>query len=148
MLARILSVLFLASLSTAAFGASLAADLQKSFAQQKALLGRTIAAMPEESFGFKPTPAQRSFGEQALHIAGANSFLMGFTGAEAKGAAVDLSDLSTFGLQATTKDEVLAALEASFDHGIAALAEFDDAQMLEEVQGPPWVGARSPGPAW
>ena len=136
----ITAVAFLSCVSSVAFGASLAADLQKTWGQQKAMLMRTVAAMPEESFSFKPTPAQRTFGEQALHVAGANSFLMGFTGAKAELAKVDLSNLSTFGLKASTKAEILAALERSFDDGMTALAEFDDDAMLEEVQGPPWVG--------
>ena len=28
--------------------------------------------MPEDRFGYKPTPQQRSYGEQILHIAEAN----------------------------------------------------------------------------
>jgi len=136
----ITTVALLSCVSSVAFGASLAADLQKNWAQQKAMLTRTVDAMPEESFSFKPTPAQRTFGEQVLHIAGANSFLMGFTGAEAKGAKVDLSNLATFGLEASTKAEILEALERSCDDGLVALEEFDDDAMLEEVQGPPWVG--------
>jgi uncharacterized damage-inducible protein DinB len=142
MLRRTLATLVLLSLLplSAAFGASIAADLQKSWAQQKGLIILTASAMPDESFDFKPTPEQRSFGEQILHIAGANSFLMGFTGAEAEGPEVDTSNLATFGIEASTKEEILAALARSFDHGIAALGEFDDDAMLEEVQGPPWVG--------
>ncbi len=141
MLRRTLGILIAClALSSTVHAASLAGDLQKSWAQQKGLLVRTVDAMPEASFGFKPTPAQRTFGEQVLHIAGANSFLMGFSGAMAKGSKVDLSNLSTFGLEAETKAEILAALAVSFDHGTAALAEFDDDAMLEEVQGPPWVG--------
>ncbi len=77
----IATLILLSCASSAAFAASLAADLQKNWAQQKALLTRTVDAMPEESFSFKPTPAQRTFGEQVLHIAGANSFLLRFTGA-------------------------------------------------------------------
>ena len=137
----ITTLALLSCVSSVAFGASLAADLQKSWAQQKDLLTRAVDAMPEESFSFQPTPAQRTFGEQVLHIAGANSFLFRFTGAEAKGFEVDLSKVSTtFGLEASTKAEILEALESSFDHGIEALGEFDDDAMLEEVQGPPWVG--------
>ena len=67
---KTLALLF--CVSSVAFGASLAADLQNTWAQQKSMLTRTVEAMPEESFSFKPTPAQRTFGEQVLHIAGAN----------------------------------------------------------------------------
>ena len=136
----ITTVALLSCVSSVAFGASLAADLQKSWAQQKALLTRTVEAMPEESFSFKPTDAQRTFGEQVLHIAGANSFLLRFTGTTAEGLEVNLSNLSTFGLEASTKAEILETLGRSFDHGIEALGGFDDDAMLEEVQGPPWVG--------
>jgi uncharacterized damage-inducible protein DinB len=133
-------VLLSVLVASSAFGASIAADLQRSWAQQKGLLLMTAKAMPAESFDFRPTPEQRSFGEQLLHVAGANSFLMSFTDADSEGLAIDTDDLSTFGLQADGKDEILAVLEESFDRGTAALAEFDDEAMLAEVQGPPWVG--------
>jgi len=39
-------------------------------------IGRKLIAMaedfPEDKYDFKPTPAQRSFAEQLLHVAGAN----------------------------------------------------------------------------
>ena len=120
--------------------ASLSADMQKAWQRQQGLLKVTVEAMPEEFWGFKPTPEQRTFAEQVLHIAGANSFLMGFVGTEIKGPTVDPTNLSTFGLEATTKAEIVAAHEASFEHGKAALGEFSDESMLEEVSGPPWVG--------
>lgn len=141
MLARTLSTLTALLFATsAAQGASLADDLRKTWGQQKQMLQMMAAAMPEESFGSKPTPEQRSFGEQILHIAGANSFLMGFTGTDVDLPDVDTSNLSTFGIEAASKDEILAALERSFEIGAKALAGFDDDAMLEEVQGPPWVG--------
>jgi uncharacterized damage-inducible protein DinB len=139
-LPALLSALFLSIAASPTFAASIAADLQKNWAQQKEMLTRSADAMPEESFDFKPTPEQRTFGEQVLHISGANSFLMRFTGTDAELAEVSLSNLATFGLKASTKADYLAALETSFDNGIAALAGFSDEQMLEEVQGPPWVG--------
>ena len=41
-------------------------------------VGRKLIAMaedfPEDKYDFKPTPAQRSFAEQLLHMAGANYF--------------------------------------------------------------------------
>jgi uncharacterized damage-inducible protein DinB len=65
---------------------------------------------------------------------------MRFTGTDTELVEVSLANLATFGLEASTKAEYLAALEQSFDNGIAALADFSDDDMLEEVQGPPWVG--------
>src|SRR5579863_8250736 len=41
-------------------------------------IGRKLIAMaedfPEDKYGFKSTPAQRSFAEQLLHVAGANYY--------------------------------------------------------------------------
>ena len=127
--------------SPPATAASLAQDLLKAAKDQRQMITGVVEAMPEVSFQFKPTEAQRTFAEAALHIAGANSFLTGFTGAKTEGPAVDMSKYQThFGLEAETKEEVLAALATGYDHLEAALAEFDDAAMLEEVKGPPWVG--------
>src|ERR1700747_1430147 len=43
-------------------------------------IGRKLIAMaedfPAEKYDFKPTPAQRSFAEQLLHVAGANYFFI------------------------------------------------------------------------
>src|SRR5438105_2195621 len=43
-------------------------------------IGRKLIAMaedfPEDKYDFKPTPAQRSFAEQLLHVAGANYFFI------------------------------------------------------------------------
>lgn len=138
-----IALLFAAFALTAApaTGASLAKDLQRSIAQQRVLITDIVRAMPEASFDFKPTPAQRTFREAVLHVAGANSFLTGFTGAKTKGPTVDMAQYQkTFGLVAKTKDEVLAALHAGYTHLETAVKEFDDAAMLEEVAGPPWVG--------
>ena len=137
---NVLISLTLACVAPAAWTASLSGDLQKTWAQQRGMIKMTAEAMPEDSFSFKPTPEQRSFGEQVLHIAGANSFLMGFTGTSVELPAVDTSNLATFGIDATSKADILAALDRSFEIGAAALAAFDDDAMLEEVQGPPWVG--------
>ena len=121
--------------------ASLKADLEKTVAEQRQLMIAVVEAMPETSFDSRPTPEQRTFRDAVLHIAGANSFLTSFTGAQAKGPAVQMDKYqTTFGLTAKTKAEVLAALAAGYDHLEATLQEFDDEAMLAEVQGPPWVG--------
>lgn len=138
-------VAFVASALTLSAGAlqaaSLKADLVKAVAEQQRLMMSTVSAMPESSFDSRPTPEQRTFRDAVLHVAGANSFLIGFTGAKADGPAVEMAKFqTTFGLSAKSKDEVLAALAAGYDHLAAAVKEFDDEAMLEEVQGPPWVG--------
>jgi len=135
----ILSTLFSLA-APVAFGASIAEDMRKSWSQQKAILVRTVDAMPEESFDSKPTPEQHTFGERVLHISGANGFLLGFADPQAPRPDISKMNFKTFGQTASTKAEILSALEESFDRGIAAMEGWDDDAILEEVTGPPWVG--------
>jgi uncharacterized damage-inducible protein DinB len=79
-------------------------------------------AMPEDKFGYRPTPAQRTFGEQILHIAEANVNQMGRFGSKAVAPAINM--------KATAKAEILKALADSFDFGTAALKEQTDQTMV------------------
>ena len=97
-------------------------------------------AMPEDKFGYRSTPQQRSWGEQILHVAGGNIFLMRFLGAKAASPAIALTDMATFGLKATTKADHLKILADSFDYGEAALKEFSEPALLQPTTGPPWMG--------
>ncbi len=67
--------------------------------------------MPEDKFGFKSTPAQRSFGEHVLHIAQVDLMLLGTLGAKAAPP--------TLNMKATTKADIPAQLKASMDYGSA-----------------------------
>jgi uncharacterized damage-inducible protein DinB len=124
----------------AAQTATLSADLMKDWKAQKETMMRIADAMPEDKFGYKSTPPQRSWGEQILHVAGANMFLMRFLNGKTPAPAVNTADLVVFGLKASTKAEYLKALNDSFDYGEALLKEFSDAALTETVNGPPWVG--------
>ena len=55
--------------------ATLSGDLLTDWQQQKRMMIGIAEAMPEETFSFKPTEAQRTYAEQILHIAGANVYL-------------------------------------------------------------------------
>ena len=55
--------------------ATIHGDLSKDWAGQKTLLVTLANAMPEDKYGFKATPAQRTFGEHVLHIAQINVML-------------------------------------------------------------------------
>ncbi len=64
-----------------------------------------VEAMPAEYFDFKPTPAQRSFGEQLVHLGQANTaYMRTFQIKTAPAAPRDIS-----------KDSVRAYLTAVFD---------------------------------
>ena len=97
-------------------------------------------AMPEETYGFKPTEAQRTYAEQILHIAGANVFLMQHVGGAAPAPEVDTCDLKVFGLPATSKAQVLQALSDGYDYGISVIQEFSEEELLETIAGPRFLG--------
>ena len=120
---------------------TLSADVTRDWNAQKETMMRIADAMPEEKFGFKATPPQRSWGEQVLHVAGGNLFLMRFLNCKTPLPPVNTADMVTFGLKASTKAEYLKALSDSFDYGETLLKEFSDAALTETVKGPPWMGS-------
>jgi uncharacterized damage-inducible protein DinB len=83
---------------------------------------KIAGALPEEKFGFRATPPERTWGEQILHVAEANVVQMGRLGSKATPPAVNM--------KATSKAEILKALADSFDFGTAALNEQTDQSML------------------
>ena len=108
-------------------GATVTGDLIKDWERQKDTLVAIADAMPEDQFGYKATPAQRSYGEQIMHIAGVNVQILGLVGGTV--AAPSFTAES-----ATTKAEILQALAESYDYGIALLNEHTDASMNGTVE--------------
>ena len=129
-----------APLRSSAQGVTLASDLLKDWRGQKATMLRIAEAMPEAKFAFKATPPQRSYREQILHVAGANIFLMKFLGGNVPAPPISESDRVTFGLNATSKAQVLEALSRSYDFGEAVLKQLTDAAMVQPINGPPYLG--------
>jgi len=120
------------------------AELLKDWQAQKETMMKIADAMPAEKFSYKSTPAQRSYGEQILHVAGANVELMQMLKAKAAlPFEVSPRDMATFGLKMTDKAAILKALSDSFDYGEAVMKELGPAAMTEAVQGPPWIGEAS-----
>jgi uncharacterized damage-inducible protein DinB len=84
--------------------------------------------MPEDKWSFKSTPAQRTFGEQVMHIVQTDVRFIGALGGKATAPAVDAK-------AAASKTESMAALRASFAYGEAVIKEFSDQQWLERING-------------
>ena len=126
---------FAASLAIAApraQSASIKADFVKEWTGQKDTLMKIADAMPEDKYGFKATPAQRSYGEHVKHIAEVNMMLL-----KTLGATVPEPKINA---QARTKAEVMKAMADSFDYGLAILNQQTDQTMVGTIQGPPWMG--------
>jgi hypothetical protein len=120
------------ALRPAAQTPTLKSDLLKDWEGIRGTITKLADAMPEDKFSFKPTPAQRTFGEQLLHVAGANVFFMKTLGAKAAPPAIDQ--------KATSKAAIMKALADSFDYGTAVLNEQTDQSLTEAVQGPSFIG--------
>lgn len=118
--------------STSAVLAAMPADvttvLASAWKQNKDLTMAYAEAMPEEHYGFKPTPDIRSFAEQLLHIAGANYFLM----SRVKGEKPAL-DRAAFEAKDKSKADVIKLLEQGFEIGGAAVGALTEETAKEEV---------------
>ena len=111
---------------------TVACDLQGDWDRNKGLIAGIANAMPEDKFSYKPTPAQRTFAEQVMHVATIDVMLLGTMGA--KTPAPKLNE------KASTKADVMAELQKSQDYGTAVLKEFSDAQLSERVKSLPFMG--------
>jgi uncharacterized damage-inducible protein DinB len=107
----------------AAQAPSLQANLLADWKSQADALMKLANVMPEEKFRYKPTPPQRDFGEQVLHIAEANVVQMGRLSPRATAPVIDM--------KATSKAAILQALQSSFDYGTGALSEQTDQTLLQ-----------------
>ena len=106
---------------------TLAGDVQADWAIHKELLVNATDAMPDDKFGYKPTPAQRSYGEQIMHVVQINQFVAGVLGK---------TPAPAINLKAATKADVMTALRQSMDYWEVVLKEFTDQQLNERVTTP------------
>ena len=106
---------------------NLACDVQADWARSMRLLITTAEAMPEDKWAYKSTPAQRSFGEQVMHVVQVDQKLLGGLGGKTPAPKINTA--------ATSRADVLAALRQSLEYGQAVIKEFDDQGLLERVPG-------------
>lgn len=129
MLGIICLVLVVTALKPSAQALSIHGEMVKDWNDLKGTMDKIAAALPEDKFSFKSTPAQRSYGEQILHIAQVNIRFLGAVGAKAAAPNADL--------KATTKAGIIKAMDDSFDYGTAILKEQTDQTMLQAAAMPP-----------
>lgn len=107
---------------------TLPGDVAADWAVQKELFVNAADAMPEDKFSYKPTPAQRSYGEQIMHVVQADNIVLRMLGGKTPAPPINL--------KATSKADVMTALRQSFDFGEAILREFSEQQLSERVTPP------------
>src|SRR3954447_3918734 len=88
--------------------------------------------MPGQKYGFKPTPAQMSFGDILVHLSEGNDFLCS---AVAGTTAPKRSEIKV----AAGKEKLVARLKETFQSCESALAKGDDSGLSRMV---PWFGGR------
>ncbi len=97
------------------------------------------AAMPAEFYSFKPNPEEMSFGEQMVHLAGANVFRFEqITGVEPPFHFDPAKPPSA------EKTPVLKMVEQSFDYVIAVLPKITAAELKRTWHISSWQGRTDP----
>jgi uncharacterized damage-inducible protein DinB len=96
-------------------------------------------AMPAEFYDFKPNPEEMTFGEQMIHIAGANVYRFHeITGLQAP------FTFDPAHLPPTDKQSALKLLEQSFDYVIRVLPQITAEQLQHTWHIPSWKGRNDP----
>ncbi len=116
-----------AALAASPGGATTRGDLIKDWERQKTTMLAIGDAMPEETFSYKSTPAQRSYGEHLMHVATVNVDILKLVGGQVPAPTFTAES-------AKTKAEILKALGDSYDHGIALLSQQTDTTIDETVE--------------
>ena len=96
-------------------------------------------AMPAEFYSFKPNPEEMSFGEQMVHIAGANVFRFH----EITGLAAPFK-FDPAHPPASDKQSVMKMLAQSFDYVLATLPQITPEQLKRTWHIASWQGRTDP----
>ncbi len=111
---------------------NLICEVENDWSRNNFLIYGLAGAMPEDKYGFKPTPAQQSFGERVLHAAQVNLMLLQALGAKAPAPALDTN--------ATSKAASMAALQSVGAYGVAVIKEFGEQGLQARINSPGPVG--------
>jgi hypothetical protein len=128
LLALVIACACLLQAQTAA-APSASADLKASYGGIKANLLKAAQNMPEDNYGFKPTPEMRSFGQLIGHIADAQTRFCTAVQGEMKAANSSAK---------TAKADLVAAMQASIadcDKAYDALTDATAAQLVKMGRG-------------
>jgi uncharacterized damage-inducible protein DinB len=96
-------------------------------------IGRKLITMaedfPDDKYDYKPTPAQRSFADQLLHVAGANYFFINPVMGQKPPAGEDPKRD-----RYKTKSDIVAFVKKSFADGTAAIQSKGEKGLAVEVE--------------
>jgi len=103
-------------------------EIEHDWSRNNVLIDGLANAVPEEKYGFKPTPAQQSFGERVLHAAEVNLMLLQALGAKTPVPSIDM--------KVTSKAATTAALERVGAYGVAVIQELGEEGLRARIDSP------------
>lgn len=109
----------------------IAMSIQGAWAEAKTNVRKSADVMPEAKYGFKPVETVRSFGAILAHVAGASYEFC----AAAKGEKTPHAE-DEFEKAATTKAQIVKALDGAIAYCDAVYKSLNDAGASEMVNGP------------
>jgi uncharacterized damage-inducible protein DinB len=104
----------------------------KDWTRAKAFTLAYLNAMPKEKYNFKPVNEVQSFGQQMIHLAVVDMFLVSMA-SETEPQVAKWADFGTTA-SSQTKDSVLYYVTASYDYCINAIATLDSKRWGEKKQ--------------
>ena len=107
-------------------------ELLKDIADVQSKIVGLAKAMPDGTYGWRPTAGVRSTGEVLAHVASDNYFLPAAMGVKAPaetGITTDFKTAAAFEKRAMSRDQIIAELEKSFAFLTAAMTAMPDAQL-------------------
>ena len=126
----------LATLCLATSAAAQTAPVADAFRENTKRAARNLLAaaeeMPADKYGFKPTPAQMSFGDVVGHLSQGNDYLCSSI------AGVDAPKRPKLD-KGASKEKLIARLKETFDGCEGMLAKLDDSQLTGKL---PFFGER------
>ena len=89
-------------------------------------------AIPADKYNWRPADGVRSVAESLLHVAGGNYFIL-MTSGHTPPEGVDVMNLEK---STTNKEEVIAAVKASYEYARAGVAAMEKKQLQDKVDFP------------
>ncbi len=111
-------------------GRSLSADVKADYRTVRGYFIKAAEKMPEADYGFRPSPAVRSFGQQVAHVADDQYNLCAPARGETRKAAYKEIENTL-----SAKADLVAALKAAFAYCDGAYDALTDASGTEMVRG-------------
>ncbi len=125
-------VVGMAGAKTSAADCQYAEALKLHWARTRRMLTAIVAAMPEDKWDYRPVKEVRSFREMVLHLVTDGFSHMGYVAGKSR---EDTAKLTAKYEKLKTKDELLKALDESYDYGDQVLSTLTDKNGMEMVVG-------------